>query len=101
MMSADENTAIRLYGDLLIRCIANTIYQDQDSRSGRAYSDALRAEGRDWPSQAHSMIGVKRLENLRKLTEAALEREEFRRFRRDGGLARRSLYPDARTFGSV
>lgn len=73
-MSADENTAARLYGDLLVRCIANTIYQDvpQDPWSGGAYTKALRTEGRDWPSSAHSMIGLKRLENLRTLTEAVL-----------------------------
>ena len=73
-MPADEKTAASLYGDLLIRCIANTIYRDepQDPWSGGAYTDTLRTEGRDWPSRAHSMIGVKRLENLRTLTEAAL-----------------------------
>lgn len=64
----------RLYGDLLIRCIANTIYQDapQDPWSGSSYSDAVRLEGRDWPSRAHSMIGVRRLENLRWAVETVL-----------------------------
>jgi len=73
-MTSSEDTAIRLYGDLLIRCIANTIYQDmpQDPWSGGTYAEAIREEGRDWPSRAHSMIGVKRLENLRRLTETAL-----------------------------
>lgn len=73
-MLAYQETATRLYGDLLIRCIANTIYQDmpQDPWSGGTYAEAIRAEGRDWPSRAHSMIGVKRLENLRALTETAL-----------------------------
>lgn len=73
-MLADEKTVIRLYGDLLVRCIANTIYQDmpQDPWSGGAYTERIRTEGRDWPSRAHTMIGVKRLENLRTLTESAL-----------------------------
>lgn len=73
-MPAVQQTPTRLYGDLLIRCIANTIYKDlpQDPWSGGAYADAIRAEGRDWPSRAHSMIGVKRLENLRDLVETAL-----------------------------
>ncbi|WP_292583669.1 TylF/MycF family methyltransferase [Mesorhizobium sp.] len=76
-MSLDGKMAARLYGDLLIRCITNTIYQDipQDPWSGGTYAEALRTEGRDWPSRAHSMIGVKRLENLRTLTEAALADE--------------------------
>ncbi|WP_211854964.1 TylF/MycF family methyltransferase [Plastoroseomonas hellenica] len=64
----------RLYTDLLIRCIANTIYRDapQDPWSGSSYSDTVRAEGRDWPSRAHSMIGVKRLENLRWAVETVI-----------------------------
>ncbi len=67
-------TAARLYADLLISTIANTIYGDlpQDPWSDGAYSEGLRAEGRDWPSQAHTMVGVKRLKNLRDLTERAL-----------------------------
>jgi O-methyltransferase len=73
-MPPENETVIRLYGDLLIRCIANTIYKDlpQDPWSKGVYADAIRAEGRDWPSRAHSMIGVKRLENLRDLVQIAL-----------------------------
>lgn len=67
-------TAVGLYGDLLVRAIANTIYGDdpQDPWSGGVYKEGLRGEGRDWPGRAHSMIGVKRLQNLRELTEQAL-----------------------------
>lgn len=67
-------TETRLYIDLLMQVIANTVYGDhpQDPWSGGAYRDDLRAEGRDWPSQAHSMIGLRRLENLRDLTERVL-----------------------------
>ena len=74
MPTDTQSPAIRHYGDLLVRCIANTIYGDmpQDPWSGGAYSEAIRAEGRDWPSRAHSMIGVKRLQNLRDLTLRAL-----------------------------
>nr|WP_295469463.1 TylF/MycF/NovP-related O-methyltransferase [Mesorhizobium sp.] len=69
-------TAVDLYADLLIRAISNTIYGDlpQDPWSGGAYSEGLRAEGRDWPSQAHSMVGIRRLQNLSDLTRRALER---------------------------
>lgn len=74
-MPPDSKISVRLYGDLLIRCIANTIYEDmpQDPWSSGVYAEHIRAEGRDWPSRAHSMIGVKRLENLRFLTEKALD----------------------------
>lgn len=97
----DDNKG--LYLDLLVKCIANTIYEDPrqtpgagankadtrpvlkriaDTISGRppqggtkpapTYSDELRSEGRDWPSVAHSMIGLKRLNNLRELCETAM-----------------------------
>jgi O-methyltransferase len=75
MTSTAGHDAIQLYGDLLIRCISNTIYQDAPQRRrwfGAQYVDKLREEGKDWPSRAHSMIGVKRLQNLRELTERAL-----------------------------
>jgi O-methyltransferase len=73
-MSLEIKTAAELYGDLLIRCIANTIYQDmpQDPWSSGVYMEEVRLEGRDWPSRAHSMIGVKRLENLRSLVNITL-----------------------------
>lgn len=63
-----------LYLDLLIRCISNTIYQDANTMEGVAaeYDPALRENGQDWPRSAHSMMGLKRLRNLRELTEAAL-----------------------------
>jgi SAM-dependent methyltransferase len=63
-----------LYLDLLLKCVANTIYCDppQDPWSGGRYADAIRDTGRDWPSAAHTMIGVKRLQNLRNLCEQAL-----------------------------
>ena len=67
-------TAAELYLDLMIACLANTLYGDapQDPWSGGNYQSPIRQEGRDWPSQAHSMIGVKRLENLRQLTQRVL-----------------------------
>jgi O-methyltransferase len=68
-------TAIDLYADLLIRAISNTIYGDlpQDPWSSGAYDPGIRGEGRDWPSQAHTMVGVKRLQNLCDLTRRALD----------------------------
>jgi hypothetical protein len=73
-MGVEIRTVGELYGDLLVRCIANTIYQDmpQDPWSSGAYAEEVRLEGRDWPSRAHSMIGVKRLENLRALADIVL-----------------------------
>jgi O-methyltransferase len=62
------STTLDLYVDLMIRCLANTIYKDpswQATQSGRAVHRARDREGgRDWPMVAHTMIGVKRLRSL-------------------------------------
>jgi hypothetical protein len=76
------DVAVSLYLDLLKRCIVNQIYQDPGIRSpwDDASEDALtrfdlkgRLEGGgDWPSQAHTMIGMRRLENIQTLAEDVL-----------------------------
>ncbi len=65
----------KLYIDLLKRCLANVIYcdQPQDQWSGGQYNAALRENGRDWPSQAHTMIGSKRLDNLHACVEDVIQ----------------------------
>lgn len=67
--------ARELYIDLLIRCVSNTIYGDSSLdpwRQDRSYQLSIRDDGRDWPTVAHSMAGLKRLQNLRELTETVL-----------------------------
>ena len=54
-----------LYLDLMKRTLMNWIYEDFD--------DVTRADGRDWPSAAHTMIGRKRLDNLQKCVESVLD----------------------------
>ncbi|MDQ2800039.1 MAG: TylF/MycF family methyltransferase, partial [Armatimonadota bacterium] len=85
-----------LYLDLMKRCLTNMIYQDPDQKTlftqtawKRKISSLLaarhiklvqikpfdaqaRSEGQDWPQQAHTMIGLKRLENLQFCIENAL-----------------------------
>lgn len=85
-----------LYLDLIKRCLTNSIYGDPDwkvlgQQSGwgsrisaflaarniqiiRAipFDAEARAEGLDWPQQAHTMIGQKRLDNLQFCVEQAL-----------------------------
>jgi hypothetical protein len=46
-----------LYLDLLTRCLTDSIYDAVDPH--------VRAEGLDWPARAHTMIGLKRLANIR------------------------------------
>ena len=62
------------YLDLIIKTIAGTIYKDFSSVNGKItpYDHVVREYGCDWPLQAHSMAGLKRLENLRLLTESII-----------------------------
>jgi hypothetical protein len=78
ILNASTNTnAGSLYLELMKACLTNTIYGDPNARHGfpyRPYESALRAEGRDWPSCAHTMIGGKRLNNLQFCVEDVLRR---------------------------
>jgi hypothetical protein len=61
----------KLYLDLMQKCIINTIYEDpnQGFWAPKTYDVQQRELGRDWPSKAHSMIGSRRMANLRQITE--------------------------------
>jgi Macrocin-O-methyltransferase (TylF) len=63
-----------LYLDLMQKCLLNTIYEDpaQDPWSAERFDPDKRAAGLDWPSLAHTMIGQKRLDNLRQVVETVL-----------------------------
>ena len=62
------------YLSLMERCLTGTIYEDKplEALGVTDYDPTLREVGRDWPSSAHTMIGVKRLRNLRSLTEEVI-----------------------------
>jgi len=64
--TAPSNEARDCYIDLLKKCVANTIYGDGDLMSGKItpYDPNKRALGCDWPEKAHTMIGLKRLDNI-------------------------------------
>jgi O-methyltransferase len=72
-----------LYLDLLIRALANTIYGDPATgiymhpdvtpENMAAYGAAYREVGLDWPLVAHTMVGLRRLENLRELTQRVVD----------------------------
>src|SRR5271166_2249294 len=49
----------------MMRCLTDWIYDGSDERA--------RAEVRDWPARAHTMIGLKRLANLRSCVETVLD----------------------------
>jgi O-methyltransferase len=55
-----------LYLDLMERCLTNWIYD--------TFDEQVRAEGRDWPTDAHTMIGLRRLDNVRSCVKDVLDR---------------------------
>lgn len=55
-------------------CLTGTIYEDPPLKAlgDKPFDAQLREYGWDWPSQAHSMIGSKRMGNLRALSERVI-----------------------------
>jgi O-methyltransferase len=92
-----ENTA-DLYLDLMIKCLTNEIYGDAEHSpaaangpvgkiinsflnaiglrfiKGAAFDPKKREYGLDWPPYAHTMIGRKRLENVRDCAKQIIEK---------------------------
>lgn len=64
-----------LYLSLLVKTLTNTVYGDPSIHPSQpgGYNAARRAGGEDWPAQAHSMVGLRRMSNLRELTQRALD----------------------------
>jgi O-methyltransferase len=62
------------YLETIQDCLTGSIYQDPPLKAlgSEEFNLELREYGWDWPSMAHSMIGRKRMENVRKLTEMIL-----------------------------
>ena len=71
------NKLLRLrnsYLDLMQSCLTGCAYQDfsQDPFSSGGFDLNRRNYGLDWPSQAQTMIGTKRMVNLRTLVESVI-----------------------------
>jgi len=67
-MTTEASRVRSLYLDAMERILCNSVYGDENiaPREGAArYDPAAREEGRDWPAQAHTMIGRRRLAQLR------------------------------------
>lgn len=56
-----------LYLDLMKKCLTDIIYEPEKLE--------VREGGNDWPSRAHTMIGLKRLDNLQYCVEHALKNQ--------------------------
>jgi hypothetical protein len=64
------------YLDLLKKVLTNVIYEDppvtSDWYQGHSYDVRDRSLGLDWPSVAHTMVGLRRLDNVRQCVERVL-----------------------------
>ncbi|HJQ23859.1 MAG TPA: TylF/MycF family methyltransferase [Blastocatellia bacterium] len=68
---------MELYLELMKRCLIDYIYADVQEKPNidpLPFEIGKRLEGRDWPAYAHSMIGMKRLNNLQFCVEDVLRR---------------------------
>src|SRR5260370_39048154 len=74
-MGYADASASEFYLDLLIKILTNMIYGDPSTNpeSAGPFQSELRFAGRDWPVVAHTMIGVRRLENVRKLAQRVID----------------------------
>ncbi len=68
-----------LYLDLMKNILTNAIYQDPPQtvlakihNLPEEYDDEIRANGMDWPSVAHTMVGRRRLDNVHQCLEQVL-----------------------------
>jgi O-methyltransferase len=63
------------YIDLLIKILTNTIYEDVSTSPylPTAFDPIARANGRDWPQIAHTMVGTARLRNVADLVNRTLD----------------------------
>ena len=64
------------YLTIVQKCIAGTIYEDPPMKvlGPEVFNPQLREYGGDWPSIAHTMIGEKRLANVRNLVESVIRK---------------------------
>lgn len=66
-----SNNDSGLYLDLMKKCLLNTIYKDPAINS--VYNENNRLNGLDWPKTAHTMIGLKQLNNIQFCIEDTLK----------------------------
>jgi hypothetical protein len=66
----------QLYLDLMKKILTNVIYEDPSTEvfdiPGADPDGNPRHDGRDWPSVAHTMIGLRRMDNLHSIVEQVL-----------------------------
>lgn len=70
-LNHDMTDTRALYFDLMKRILTNFIYMDDNVGMGQPaeFDPHLRGNGMDWPERAHTMIGMKRLDNIQMCAE--------------------------------
>ncbi|MGY1438536.1 TylF/MycF family methyltransferase [Streptomyces reniochalinae] len=63
------------YLELMKKVLTNVIYEDPPQGpwyAHESYDKDMRSQGQDWPSVAHTMVGLARLQNVRECLEQVL-----------------------------
>ena len=74
-----ESEPARRYLELLRHCLCRDLFPDERYDMSKGYLQkmpfdaGLRKEGKDWPTEAVTMVGSKRLQNLEKCCRLALQ----------------------------
>ncbi|GAA3836844.1 hypothetical protein GCM10022226_68490 [Sphaerisporangium flaviroseum] len=75
--SVREATGTGLYLDLMKKTLTNVIYEDppvpSDWSPELVYDRVSRMAGLDWPSKAHTMVGLRRLDNVQQCIERVID----------------------------
>ncbi|TDB98873.1 TylF/MycF family methyltransferase [Actinomadura sp. 7K534] len=75
-MDSQSDGAAGLYVDLLKKILVNVIYEDPPLPNPvftrTEFSRGARERGHDWPSVAHTMVGMARLDNVQMCLETVL-----------------------------
>ena len=76
-LTSPADVGAYLYMRLLKRCLTRDLFPDQRFEFGSSanrlpYSKEFRQNGKDWPTEADTMVGMKRLENLHDCCSAAV-----------------------------
>ena len=76
-MTHYESQAAGLYLDLLKGCLTRMLFPDMcwgdwEFANKRPFDPDVRKEGKDWPTEAETMVGMRRLDNLHQCTRTVL-----------------------------
>jgi len=78
-MTDYESPAAARYLDLLKGCLTRMLFPDLswdwDLANKRPFDPDLRREGQDWPTEAETIVGMRRLDNLHQCTRTVLRED--------------------------